>query len=76
MAVCAECLGPHDVDPAVIAASCEGRLARTIYASDDLAFPGIGLPSLGRPCPRCARETVPIAVTADVARDLGRRSSR
>ena len=71
-AVCVSCLGLLDIDAETLEKACEGKSPSTIYASDELAFPGIGLPKLKAECPRCGGETVPIALDASVADQVAR----
>lgn len=70
-AVCATCLSLLSIDEGTLVEAAKGRRASPIYASDDLAFPGIGLPGVASGCPRCGT-SVPIAVDDDVAATLPR----
>ncbi len=71
-AVCSACLRPVNVPAETLAEACEGRSPTTIYASDALAFPGIGLGKINATCATCGKATVPIAVDPDVAAMLAR----
>ena len=71
-AICSRCLGTVDVDVEELAVACRDRTASTIYASDELAFPGIGVPKLKATCARCGTKTVAIAVENDVAAKVAR----
>ncbi len=62
-----------DLDASTIAQACEGKRASTVYASDDLAFPGIGLKDIRAYCARCECDTVPIAVATDIAESISSR---
>ena len=70
-AICSKCLGLLEMDDDSIAAGIEGRRESTIYASNELAFPGIGMPGLGSECSKCGK-CVAIAVTNEIARALDR----
>ena len=75
-AVCVQCLALLDIDSTKLEQACVGKSPSTIYASDDLAFPGIGLPKLKSECARCGTTTVPIAVTAAVAVSVSARGAK
>ena len=45
---------------------------RTIYAADDLAFPGMAIRGAKARCAACERDVLPIAVSDEVAASLAR----
>lgn len=71
VSVCVSCLRgvPCDALPTLAALRTKER---TIYASDDLAFPG--MPVLGHKawCAICERDVLPLAVDDEVAASLAR----
>ena len=51
------------------------RDARTIYANDELAFPGIAVFKSKTHCDNCEEDTIPIAVESEVAASLEQHAS-
>jgi hypothetical protein len=65
-AVCSRCLNPVTLPEVEVRASDQ----RTVYASDDLAFPAVALVGHATPCSSCATDTLPLAVYVDTARSI------
>jgi hypothetical protein len=73
-ALCGACLAHRtDVPLAFIESACAGRRMQQVDCGDDIMFSGIGIGVWpDAPCPRCGAKAGLIAVTAQVAKWVGR----
>ena len=69
-ALCSRCLAPVPVPAGIDLA---GLVLRTVYASDDLAFPAAAMPKHPVHCRACCSDAVALVVQASVAESVAAR---